>query len=231
MVSETVLIWCILGFLFVMFREFSSQPKRQTQRMSSVKKESRVATPQFINHFAFGSWRPRNVRSTHSFTAPTRFTRYDSEPYHWRRQIHRRTLYDGVIRPSRPLRTTREKGNVIVETWRKSIVGLVELADRNLESARQNLEVRNYEAAVQITSTSVENIARALIHCCGGKPDPGSGQEEALRILSRRFEGEEKNEFEKALDDAACISHNRIVLRYLSTHNVQTQLFDDARSR
>ncbi len=79
-------------------------------------------------------------------------------------------------------------------------------------------------------STGVENIVRALIHCCGGKPDLEPGQEEPLRMLSHRFGGAERIEFEKAVRDVACISHNRMVQKFLSKYNMQTQLLEEART-
>ena len=77
----------------------------------------------------------------------------------------------------------------------------------------------------------IENIARALIHCYGGKPDPSSGQEEALKLLSRRLKGVEKIEFENAPHNVARINQNRIVLKSILRHNVQNQLFDETRTR
>ena len=122
-------------------------------------------------------------------------------------------------------------GKTLVETWRKSVVGLIRLAEENLAVARHHLETKDCEASVKATSTGVENIARALIHCYGGKPDPNQGQEEALRILSQRFKGEQRAQFERAVDSLARISHNTIALRYISKHNVQIQLLDETKAK
>jgi uncharacterized protein (UPF0332 family) len=107
-------------------------------------------------------------------------------------------------------------------------VGLIKLADKNLVAAKQNLEMENYEGAIQTASTSVENIARALIHCFGGKPDPESGQEEALKMLSRMFRGEEKDEFEKAIEAIAYINCNKKILECLPA-DIRIQLFNEAK--
>lgn len=232
MISETLLVGCVLGFLVVIFREFSSQQRRQTRQKPSAKKESIVNISESARHFVPGPWGLANITRLRARTMPRgNLPRHNLGGYDWRRVTRRRTLHVENPEFFRLEKTRDKKGNTLVETWRKSIVGLVKLADRNLQSARQHLTAGNYRATIQTASTSVENIARALIHCCGDKPDSGSGQEEALRILSRRFEGEGKIEFEKALDKVARISHNRIVLKYTSRHNVQTQLFDETRTR
>jgi hypothetical protein len=93
----------------------------------------------------------------------------------------------------------------LIGRWRRSIVGLVRMADRNLQAARQLVAIKNYPAAFQAASASVENVSRALIHCYGDKPDLEPGQEEPLRLLSLRFRDAEKENFEKAIDEVARI--------------------------
>lgn len=104
-----------------------------------------------------------------------------------------------------PSGNTRNNEKALVENWKKSIVGLIKLADQNLRLAKQHLIRGNPEATIQTAATSVENIARALIHCFGGKPDVNRGQEEALRLLRQRFMGKEKEMFEKSLENVACV--------------------------
>jgi len=180
-------------------------------------------------------YRPQKTTRLHG-TVPTvpQHTRYDIlEYYKERRHLHTRRKLElprlGEL--SRRQKTTIDKGKSLIENWRKSIVGLVKLADRNLSTARQNLGVGNYRAAVQAASTSTENVARALIHCFGDKPDTESGQEEALRFLSRKFKGNEKTEFERTIDIVAQLSQNKTVLRRLSSHDMPNGLFDEARTR
>jgi len=122
--------------------------------------------------------------------------------------------------PSPNIANERVSPKELLETWRKSIVGLVRLAQGNLALARQRLEAGDYEAAVEGAVTSVENISRALMHCYGEKPELNLGQEEALRLLCRRFIGNEKIEFEKAIVDVVQLYHNKIVQRYRSKHNI-----------
>lgn len=124
-------------------------------------------------------------------------------------------------------RIMKEDGKTLVRNWRNSIMGLIKLADRNLKAAKGHLESKNHRLAVETASTAVENMARALIHCYGGKPDLGPGQEEPLRMLSVRFKGEEKAEFERAIHNITRISHSRIAQRYISRHEVQIQLVDE----
>lgn len=103
----------------------------------------------------------------------------------------------------------RREKNMVAE-WRRSIVGLVRLADQNLRLARQHLTMAESKVAIQNAATSVENVSRALIHSYGGKPDDDLGQEEVLELLSFRFIGEEKEEFEKSIPKIAKIDvHTR----------------------
>ena len=127
---------------------------------------------------------------------PANFTRNDPTWHHYP------TTTPSIFeRPPTRIGDNRQK--ILVENWKKSIVGLVRLADRNLRLARQHLTTGDFKAAIQTAGTSVENVTRALIHCCGGKPDTDQGQEEALKLLRGRFEGNEKEELEKAADDVA----------------------------
>jgi len=119
----------------------------------------------------------------------------------------------------------------LLETWRKSVVGLVKLAERNLVLAKQHFGLKRFTRAVDLAATSVENIARALIHCCGEKPDIDSGQEETLRVLIRRFQGEEKSELERAIANVATIHRNKIVLQRLTAQDIEAQLFNEAHTK
>jgi len=135
------------------------------------------------------------------------------------------------IRELTRLARNSRNGKLLVENWRKSVVGLMKLAEQKLAAARQHLIARDYERAIQAASASVENISRALIHCFGEKPLPGSGQEEVLRMLVKRFKGDERGEFEKAVDAVSHIDQNKMALNYLSTRNVHNQLFDGIKAR
>jgi len=107
------------------------------------------------------------------------------------------------------LQQRKRNAGILVKNWRKSIIGLIRLADKNLKLAKEHTELGEFKAAVEIAYTSVENIARALIHCCGGKPDLCMGQEETLRMLSCRFEGNERIEFEKAIENVAFLEYSK----------------------
>lgn len=203
MVWLTVLLGIVLGFVIAGLKEFSKRKQ---------------CTPQ----------------TTTTGTTPTvpQHTRYDIlEYYRERRRFHRRRMLElsRLNEFSRRRQTTNEKGKNIVESWRKSICGLVTLADKNLYSAKHHLNMKNYRLAIQAAARSVENVARALIHCFGGKPDPDAGQEEALRMLSTRFRGKEKSVFEKAIDTVAFMTQNKKALKYLSDHNTKNELFDEAK--
>jgi hypothetical protein len=117
----------------------------------------------------------------------------------------------------------RENTAVCVENWRKSIAGLMGLARRNLLSATAFYMEGNFKGSILASSTGVENISRALIHCYGGKPDQSTGQEEALRLLFRRFDGDERVIFEKAIENVELISLAVAKLRIVSSSVVMSQ--------
>jgi uncharacterized protein (UPF0332 family) len=117
-------------------------------------------------------------------------------------------------------------GKNMLENWRKSVIGLIRLAESNLKLAKSEFVAMNYKGAVDAAATSIENISRALLHCYGEKPDLNSCQEEPLRLLARRFEGNERVQFEKAIDEAVRIYRNKVVDTYLSEKNIQVQILN-----
>lgn len=207
MVWLTILFGIVLGFVIAGLKEFSEKKQYKPQASHGVPGTLPIV-PQHISHDILDYYRER------------------------RRLYRRRMLGFSRLRElSETQQTTAERGKSLVENWRKSIVGLVKLAERNLTVAKECLDLKDYKRAVEAASTSVENISHALIHCFGEKPVPGSGQEEALRMLSRRFQQDDKIEFEEAIGNVACIDQNKRVLNYLSTHNINNQIFNDARTR
>lgn len=118
----------------------------------------------------------------------------------------------------------------LVGTWRRSVVGLVRLAQRNVTYAKQRLDVGDCKTAVDAAVTSVENVSRALLHCYGEKPLLSSGQEEALKLVCLRFRGNEKVEFERAFEEVVRLYRNKVVQGYLLTHNLGTFLFNKTRA-
>jgi DNA-directed RNA polymerase subunit M/transcription elongation factor TFIIS len=121
--------------------------------------------------------------------------------------------------------------NKILENWRKSILGLIKLAENNLQRAEFYITTMNYKEAVDAAATSIENISRALLHCYGEKPDPNSCQEEPLRIVARRLQVEERARFEKAVDEAVQIYRNKIFGTCLLENGVQISFLNEARTR
>jgi len=203
----TILFGIILGFVIAGLKEFSEKKQYKPQASNRADRALPIVRPH-IRHDILDYYRER------------------------RRLYRRRMLeFSGLRELSETQQTTAERGKSLVENWRESIVGLVKLAERNLTFAKECLDLKDYKRAVQAASTSVENISHALIHCFGEKPVPGSGQEEALRILSRRFRQDDKIEFEKAIGNVVCIDQNKRVLNYLSTRNINNQIFNDARTR
>jgi HEPN domain-containing protein len=109
--------------------------------------------------------------------------------------------------------------------WRRAIVGLLGLAERNLQSGREKLILEDYANVITNAAISVENAARALIYCYGGKPNVRSGQEEPLRMLATRFPESEREEFDRAVETVARITRNRIVLKNLPAGETKQELF------
>jgi uncharacterized protein (UPF0332 family) len=150
------------------------------------------------------------------------------------------TTYTGPVYPPRPASPQpvpssqvfdeTVSSRTLVGTWRRSVVGLVRLAQRNVMIAKQRLRVGDCRTAVDAAVTSVENVSRALLHCYGEKPQRSSGQEEALKLLCLRFKGKEKVEFERAVEEVVRLHHNKVVQRYLQTHNLGTFLFNRTRA-
>jgi DNA-directed RNA polymerase subunit M/transcription elongation factor TFIIS len=152
-----------------------------------------------------------------------------------------RNIYPPPSCPPRPtpggyhlslqLADERVTSKALVEAWRKSVLGLIRLAVTNLQLARSQAEVMNSKGAVEAAATSIENVSRALLHCYGEKPDLNSGQEEPLRLLARRLQGEERAQFEKAIDEVGQLYWNKTVEAYISEKSIQTPLLNEARTQ
>lgn len=130
----------------------------------------------------------------------------------------------------RPSQTTRTNTKQLIKNWQKSIIGLVKLAEKNLQVAEEHLKTQNYHRTVEAVFTSVENISRALMHCYGGNPNPSGGQEEALKLLSQRLSEDERHEFHEAIERIAKINHSKTSYPYhlhnTSTYNVEIKILD-----
>lgn len=139
----------------------------------------------------------------------------------------------GIVRPP-PYQSGASEavnGKNLLENWRKSIIGLIKLAESNLQTAKLQAAMMNHKAVAEAAATGVENVSRALLHCYGEKPDLSSGQEEPLRLLARRLQGEERAQFEKAIDEAVQLCRNKIVQAYLSKRNIQAPLLNEAKTQ
>jgi len=130
----------------------------------------------------------------------------------------------------RSSQTTRTNTKQLIKNWQKSIIGLVKLAEKNLQVAEEHLKIRNYRGTVEAVFTSVENISRALIHCHGGNPNPSGGQEEALKLLSQRLSEDERPEFQAAIERIAQINYSKTSYPYrlhnTSAYNIQIKILD-----
>jgi len=206
-----------------------------------------AATNEMSKHEKYGLQAAANSRSAGSANPDSTVPRGSGLPYQMlnynyhlarpHRQLgiedywRRRMSYERAFQHPRLEPQNNEDPRILVESWRKSIVGLVTLADRNFESAKAFYEQGHCAKAILTSSTGVENISRALIHCCGGKPDESPGQEEALRMLSTRFEGDKRTRFERAIRNVECINENTATLGSLSTDQVTNQIIEQAKAR
>jgi HEPN domain-containing protein len=132
--------------------------------------------------------------------------------------------------PFQPQTARPATTNKFIENWRRSIVGLIRLAECNLQTAKLQASTLNHKAAVEAAVTAVENVARALLHCFGEKPEIDAGQEEPLRLLARRLRQEERAEFEQAIDQLTQLRRSKIVQTYLSKRNLYTPFVSKART-
>lgn len=117
-----------------------------------------------------------------------------------------------------------------IENWRRSIAGLIRLAECNLQTAKLQASTLNHKAAVEAAVTAVENVARALLHCFGEKPEIDAGQEEPLKLLTRRLREQERPEFEQAIDQLVQLRSSKIVQTYLSKRNIYAPFISKART-
>jgi hypothetical protein len=102
-----------------------------------------------------------------------------------------------------------------IEKWKKSIVGLVVLSDHHLRLAKTHHSIANFYLATQSAATAVENISRALIHCCGERPEIDQGQTEPLQLLSPRLDETERRDLEEAI--------TIVTLVHLKTKNLREE--------
>lgn len=140
-------------------------------------------------------------------------------------------IQSDVLLPSSAQQFTTKEGKIFIDFWQKSIVGLIRLANTNLMSARKWLSIANYNLAIRDAAIAVENIARALLYCFGEKPEPNPGQQEALKLLIRRLNDDEKSWFQITVDAIDRISQNRIVAKYISTSKVALQVFNESHTK
>jgi hypothetical protein len=179
---------------------------------------------------------PPQLPPTTTYTPNPPFRRLDESVAEILRAAAREA--DPLQRAPRPLPPRQgQTGNDAVDVkkfldgFRRSIVGLIRLAESNLQTARTQAAMMNHKAAAELAATSVENISRALLHCYGEKPDQSAGQEEPLRLVARRLQGEEKARLEKAIGEAAQLYRSKIVQAYLSEKGIRAPLLSEDRTQ
>jgi HEPN domain-containing protein len=179
---------------------------------------------------------PPQLPPTTTYTPNPPFGRLDESVAEILRAAAREA--DPLRRAPRPITPRQgQAGNDAVdvkrflEGFRRSVVGLIRLAESNLQTARTQAGMMNYNAAAELATTSVENVSRALLHCYGEKPDQSAGQEEPLRLVARRLQGEEKARLEKAIGEAAQLYRSKSVQAYLSEKRILAPLLSEDRTQ
>ena len=211
----------LLGLILAVKQIVSSEEKKAVQRPPTQPSINLIHTPPQLPTV------PPYIPTSVTFR-----TLSHSVPDILRDAAREAELLRATPRPPRYPQATNEtvNGKSLLENWRNSILGLVRLAESNLQFAKSQAIMMNHRAAAEAAATSVENLSRALLHCYGEKPDLNAGQEEPLRLLARRFQGDERARFEKAIDEAAQLCRNKIVQAYLSEKGIQAPLLSGTRT-
>ena len=216
---EIILVGALLGFIMIALQEHSQNKKvkkKPESRVLPIIVGRREYYPP-ISHY--GQTSVHSLYHEHSFGYLSERARAEALLRRLRQSTQARN------------RVRRIKRNSMVETWHRSIVGLVRSADKNLEQAQQHLKSKNYKDSIRAVSAGMENIARALIHCFGGKPNVDTGQQEPLRMLVSRLNEEEKSEFKQAIDVVVYIDNNRRAVSLHSTNKLQNQPIDEQKNK
>ena len=218
------LLGVMVGAVFA-FKELGSSPAgRVNQRIESSPTNDVQIAP---------AWWPSVPEHTQTPVTPRWLD--DSLPDMPTRPFHEANVVRGGLGAVLPWQ--RQGGNGVVngrdllENWRRSLIGLVRLAEKNLQAAECQATMMNYRMAGELAATSVENVSRALLHCYGEKPEQAPGQEESLRLLARRFQGEEKAQFERTIGETVQPRRNKIVQGYLWEKGIQVPLLSQQRTR
>ena len=144
-----------------------------------------------------------------------------------RRPATRNTPNRIQLRRRVPLRRPsqhRINTKTLITTWRNAITNLIFHAIENLNLAKLHMRDANYIDTVREASISVENIARAMIHCFGAKADIEPGQEEVLRMIAPKVIESRREQFLKTINIVAEIARTRKTIRQTSARNIQTRL-------
>lgn len=225
MSPTTIFFGFLVAIALLLIQEACKKKKPQHRPTRTMRRH-----PSFVTHTQIPlgtlNYTPSNITPNPYSVHPTdtwrrryprRFLPWTTDIYRYRPTHHHR-----IIRPlgtAQDILNSSRKPRMLIEQWKRSIIGLTRLAHQNLNTAREFLKLKNYEGATKAASTSVENIARALIHCYGDKPNPTSGQEEPLKMIAHRLAGDEREEFNEAINSLPNLPHNHAVLKYLPLHN------------
>lgn len=230
LIPDFIVVWILLGILTLVLMIVDPERRQSHSALCRGRKtrgNSRLDQyAQFSNRsilFLPGGYYLTGSNKWETQIGNTHWRIQDSVRQRRLEELSRRHPYIRNL-PSLIRRSDRDAKSLYIN-WRRAIVGLLILADRNLKSGREKLTLEHYEDAIIDTAISVENAARALIYCYGGKPNTCSGQEEPLRMLATRFPESEREDFERAVETVARIAQNRTVLKNLPPGETKQELF------
>ncbi len=225
LISATGVVWLILAIGTLLFILNGLTPRKASNAGNTVRTR---------NPPAHTYWHQYQPIEHPIYLGPEYYVRNDrfrdprESPRFAAIELRRRALFNQHLQ-----RTLEGQRSVkaLHQMWRRSIAGLLSLAQSHLQSAKENLQLHLYENSVSKAAASVENIARALLYCYGDKPDLKSGQTEALQILAARLNDSEKSIFQEAIKNVTVINHNSIALKQLASKKLRAKLFDQPNTR
>jgi HEPN domain-containing protein len=227
LVSATGLVWLIIAGVVLLFIANGLKPRKIPAANNPTRR--RRAPPQ-VDSFTYGAlaYPPPRYRPPEYYLWRLHTGIPQRHPRSIAAELRRRALLNGHLQRALGAQTNVK---ALHQAWRRSIAGLLSLAETHLGSAKRKVRLRFYEEAIDDAATSVENIARAVLYCYGDKPNLSSGQGEPLQILAARLNGPEKITLEKIIENVAVINHNRIALKRLETRELKAKLFDSPSAR
>ena len=221
--SSVMIIWGIFGAIILLLMNIEEERRRRPIPHQTLRQPIDILSRVPEND-------PSRSRSANPPPFHT-FPRSTPRSYDWRIAFDNRgrrrfrSLLDRHF-----LQSKENEIKHLYRNWGRTIARLVKLSEENLRHAELRLKYGEYAESVRNAAIGVENATRALLHCYGEKPNPYSGQGEALRILAARFDELRRPEFSNVIEQVTRVSMNREVLKNLPKNGVRKGIFDRSHS-